>query len=225
MLPVAPGVWLLHGLVPYLINCYLVEGPGGDILFDAGVRQNTRRFLGALARRGRVPAVVALTHCHPDHQGTAASICRTFQIPLACHELDSPAMEGSSPMLPRKWPVSLLGRLWVGPPYPVSRRLREGDTLGEFRVVHTPGHTPGHVVYFRDRDRLLIAGDVVRNRVSRFEPGGFKQPPSFFSVDPAENRRSLRTLIELRPSLMCFGHGFPSADLAALGRYAARLGV
>jgi glyoxylase-like metal-dependent hydrolase (beta-lactamase superfamily II) len=220
MRAVAPGVWLIDGLVPYLINAYLVESPEGDILFDAGIRQTTSRFLRQL--NGRTLGLVALTHCHPDHQGAAAAVCRRFAVPLACHQADVPAMEGHGPMLPRKFLVQLFHRIWSGPAFPVERVLREGDRIGEFVVVHAPGHTPGHVIYFRERDRLAIAGDVLRNSVFSFEPGGLRQPPSCFSTDPAENRRSVRRLLELRPARMLFGHGRPCEALPALERLVER---
>src|SRR3989442_1088278 len=100
---VAPGVWLLTGLPSYAINQYLV----GDVLIDTGTRWAGRRLLRALRRRP--PSLVALTHCHPDHRGSAALGCRTLRVPLACHEAEAPAVEGREPMHPRlPWP-RLLG--------------------------------------------------------------------------------------------------------------------
>jgi glyoxylase-like metal-dependent hydrolase (beta-lactamase superfamily II) len=223
MQTVAPGVRLLDGLVPFLINAYLVESSEGDILIDAGIPQTTNSYLRQL--RGRRLSLVALTHCHPDHQGAAAEVCRRFGIPLACHEGDVAAMEGSGPMLPSGFLVRSLSPVWSGPPHPVERVLRHGDRVGEFVVIHTPGHTPGHVVYFRERDRLAIVGDVLRNTVLSFVPAGLGEPPRFFSNDPEENTRSIRTVLELRPERMLFGHGWPSTDLRALERLVKSLGV
>src|SRR6516162_7868004 len=121
MEPVAPGVWLLKGFPPYAVNQYLV----GDVLIDTGTRWAGRRLLRALRRRP--PTLVALTHCHPDHRGSAALLCRTFRVPLACHEADAPIMEGRQPMHPRIPFPGLFGPLMDLGPYPVGRVLRDGD--------------------------------------------------------------------------------------------------
>jgi glyoxylase-like metal-dependent hydrolase (beta-lactamase superfamily II) len=212
MRELADGVWQLPALVPNIINCYLIQTTEGDVLIDAATRWATRRILRALGERKLV--LVALTHVHPDHQGAAAAICRSFNVPLACHEADAPAMEGKQPMQPNNWIMKVGHRLWSGPVNPVARILREGDHIGEWQVIHTPGHTMGHVAFFRESDRVVIAGDVVRH--SFFREGKFLEPPRMFCVDAEMNRQSIRKLMELRPSLLCFGHGPPTRPVAVL---------
>src|SRR5262245_20159726 len=142
MVEVADGVWRLGALLPWVINIYLIRTPEGDVLIDGGTRWAAGRVLREL--RGRRLAMVALTHVHPAHQGVVAAVCRRFGVPLACHEADVDVMEGRSPMHPLNPLTRLFGRLWSGPPWPVSVRWRGGEALGEWRVVHLPGHTPGH---------------------------------------------------------------------------------
>jgi len=214
---VAPGVWLLRGIPPYAINEYLVE----DVLIDTGTRWAGRRLLRTLRRR-RV-SLVALTHCHPDHRGSAAPLCRTLGVPLACHEADAAVMEGRQPMHPRlPWP-RLTAPLIDAGPYPVERVLREGDEVAGFRVVHAPGHTMGHVIYFRASDRLAIAGDVLANINFITGRPGLREPPRVFSIDPALNRASARLLLSLGPSVVCFGHGPPLRNPDLLERFVKRL--
>jgi glyoxylase-like metal-dependent hydrolase (beta-lactamase superfamily II) len=215
MQEIAKGVWMLSGYPPHMINIYLVE----DVLIDAGTRWARRRILRQL--HGRALSLVALTHCHPDHQGTARFLCRRYGIPLACHEADVPVMEGRTPMLPRNWITRLADRVWTGPPCPVQRVLRHGDEVAGFRVIHAPGHTLGHVIYFRESDRVAIAGDVLANIHFLSRKPGLREPPAVFSVDAEQNRQSMRTLVQLRPALVCFGHGPPLRDLALLERFVA----
>jgi glyoxylase-like metal-dependent hydrolase (beta-lactamase superfamily II) len=214
---VAEGVWLLPGVPRYAINAYLA----GDVLIDAATRWSARRLLGQL--RGRRLSLVALTHCHPDHQGAARRICRRYGVPLACHEADVAATEGRQPMLPDHRFMRLFGPVFAGPPCRVGRVLRDGDRLGELRVVHAPGHTPGHVFYFRESDRLVIAGDVLANIHLLSGRPGLREPPRAFSVDPALNRESIRKLLALRPSVVCFGHGPPLRDIGLLEEFVGRL--
>jgi glyoxylase-like metal-dependent hydrolase (beta-lactamase superfamily II) len=214
---VAPGVWLLTGWPPYAINQYLVE----DVLIDTGTRWAAGRLLRAL--RHRRPSLVALTHCHPDHRGSAASICRTLGVPLACHEADVAMMEGRAPRHPPLPLPRLTFPLIDDGPYPVGRTLRDGDEAAGFRVIHAPGHTWGHVFYFREADRVVIAGDVLANINVITGRSGLRQPPRPFSVDPALNRVSARKLVSLRPSLVCFGHGPPLRDMSVLARFVERL--
>jgi glyoxylase-like metal-dependent hydrolase (beta-lactamase superfamily II) len=74
-------------------------------------------------------------------------------------------------------------------------------------VLDAPGHSDGHVAFWRERDRVLIAGDVWFNMSLLTTAPGLRQPPALLTVDPAENRRSERKLAVLRPKVVGFGHG------------------
>jgi hydroxyacylglutathione hydrolase len=91
-----------------------------------------------------------------------------------------------------------------------------------FRVVHAPGHTPGHVIFFRDADRVALAGDVLANINFLTRKPGLIEPPPFFSADFRQNRRSMGILADLEPAVVCFGHGPPLRDPDLLRRFAAR---
>jgi glyoxylase-like metal-dependent hydrolase (beta-lactamase superfamily II) len=127
-------------------------------------------------------------------------------------------MEGMNPVLVR------IQKSWTGPPHEVDRVLNEGDEVGGFRVVHAPGHAPGEVIYFRDSDRVAICGDVVRNMSFLTTAPGLREPPDIFTYDPAENRRSIRRLADLEPSVILPGHGPEVTDMAAFERFVDDLG-
>ncbi|MFY9614643.1 MAG: MBL fold metallo-hydrolase [Candidatus Dormiibacterota bacterium] len=215
---VADDVWQVTGIPRGAINAYIA----GDVLVDTMTRWARRLVTGA-ARRHRV-SMVALTHCHPDHAGSAAAVCAEFSIPLACHEADVAWMEGARIPFPR-FTERHGQRFWLGPPHPVARPLREGDRVGDFRVIHAPGHTPGHVIYFRDADGVAIAGDLCSNQNPFTGRVRLADPPANVCTDQAESRRSIRRLLNLDPSLVCVGHGPPISDIDGLDRYAASLGV
>jgi glyoxylase-like metal-dependent hydrolase (beta-lactamase superfamily II) len=213
MIEVAPGLWQLSGFPPQAVNVYLA----GDVLIDTATRWGKWRLVRQL--HGHRLSLVALTHCHPDHQGTASYLCRRFGIPLACHQADVPVMEGRAPMIPRSRIVRLGDWLLSGRPHRVDRVLHDGDEVAGFRVVHTPGHTPGHIIFFRESDRVAVAGDVLANLNFLTWRPGLRQPPGFFSVDPALNHDSILKLWKLRPSLICFGHGPPLRRMEVFDRF------
>ena len=214
----APEVWRLREVPRPLINVYLA----GDVLIDAGRRWDRRRIFKEL--EGREISMVALTHVHPDHQGCAKAVCEARGVPLACHEDDVDAMEGRRAVAATANPgAKFFARMWEGPPHKVDRVLREGDEVAGFRVVHAPGHAPGEVIFFRDSDRVAICGDVIRNLTYVTTRTKLLEPPEELTPDPAENRRSIRKLAELNPSLILPGHGPAVTDMGAFERFAAAL--
>jgi hydroxyacylglutathione hydrolase len=216
----APGVWRLKEVPAPTINVYLAE----DVLIDAGRTWDRGRIFKEL--EGRAISLLALTHVHPDHQGAAKAVCEARGVPLACHADDVEAMEGKRPIqeASTSHPVNRVVRaLWEGPPYKVDHVLHEGDEVAGFRCVHTPGHSRGHLVFFRESDRLAICGDVIRNMSYATGLPGIKEPPRIFTYGPEENRRSIRKLAELEPSLILPGHGPAVTDIAAFERFVSTL--
>ena len=218
MREVAPGVQQLRGFPPDAINVYLV----GDVLIDAATRLARRRILREL--RGRRVTAHSLTHAHPDHQGATHAVCEALGLPLWVGEADVPAMEGGVPAMKARQPSSgvnsLIASAWGGPPHPVDRALREGDDVAGFQVLEVPGHSAGHVAYWRESDRVLILGDVVNTMNLVTSRRGLQEPPRVFTPDPARNRESIRRLAALNPAVVCAGHGPPWRDPAGFARFA-----
>lgn len=199
------------------INQYLL----GDVLVDAGIPGSADRVLSRLG--GRPVRAHALTHAHPDHFGSSAAICDRLGIELWVGDADAEAVEtGRLPVGPH--PLSrVLARLPPPPSHAVARRLREGDEVGGFTVLETPGHSPGHVSYWRESDRVLVVGDVAFNRGLLDPRTGLREPPAPLTYDVARNRASIRRLAALEPAVALFGHGPPLRDPARWAAFAAGL--
>jgi hydroxyacylglutathione hydrolase len=220
MKQLADDVFVFEGFPPYAINAYLL----GDVLVDAGTRFAANRLLRRL--RGRKVSLHAITHAHPDHQGSSHAICERLGLPLWCGEADADAMERPGEIMarmPGHWLSSTVGRQWMGPPHPVARRLREGDQVGSFTVIETPGHTVGHISFWREADRVLVLGDVLSHINIYTGWVTLREPERFFTIDPPQNRRSARRLAELEPRLICFGHGPPLRNTKRFADYVKRL--
>lgn len=221
MKELADDVYLLRGWPPNLINVYLVA----DVLIDAATRQAEKRIMRQISKRPLTAH--ALTHAHPDHQGSSHAICEQLGIPLWCGQGDVPAMEtpgGLSSRQGPRWVNQLREHYWTGPPHPVARVLKEGDEVAGFTVLETPGHSRGHVAFWRESDRVLILGDVLFNMNTLTGISGLREPPAMFTPDPVRNRESARRLAALEPALACFGHGPPLRDPRKLAAFVARLG-
>ena len=155
MKKLADELYMLKGFPPNAINVYVA----GDVLIDAGTRQAERRILRQI--QGVHISAHALTHVHPDHQGSSHAICQRLSIPLWCGEEDVAAMETPGAVVAEKapsWLRDVQERWWVGAPQLVERALHEGDEVAGFEVLDTPGHTRGHVSFWRESDRVLVAG-------------------------------------------------------------------
>ncbi|MDW5598342.1 MBL fold metallo-hydrolase [Conexibacter stalactiti] len=209
----ADGVHQLAGFPPNSINVYLV----GDVLIDAGSPLDGRRVLKQL--RGRTVTAHALTHGHFDHYGPSATICRELGIPLWCGANDVRAVEAGKQVGLGRRTVSGLGARAA----PVDRALREGDDVAGFTVLDVPGHSPGHVAYWREADRVLICGDVMWGFNPFLLRGAIREPYPALSPDAHRNRESARRLAALEPELVLFGHGPPLRDPARFSAAVAKL--
>jgi len=222
MKELAKGLHMLDGWPRNSINVYVA----GDVLIDAATRQAERRIMRQIA--GLKLSAHALTHAHPDHQGSSHAICERLQIPLWCGRDDVHAMETpgaiSNSQAPG-WLNYLQQRFWTGPAHPVARPLSEGDEVAGFTVLESPGHSRGQVAYWRESDRVLILGDVLNNMNVRTGIPGLHEPPDIFTPDPPRNRESARRLAALRPHLTCFGHGAPLRDPGKLADFVDHLPI
>lgn len=217
---VADDLWQLRGFPPNGINVYLM----GGVLVDAATRHGGRRIARQLAGH-RIDAH-ALTHAHPDHQGASHELCERLAIPLWCGDADADVAERPELIRERQpdHPMArLFDRLCTGPGHDVARRLREGDDVGGFTVLETPGHSAGHVSFWRESDRVLVVGDVVFNLNIFTGLPGLREPKPYFSPDPARNRESARRLAALEPAVVCFGHGPPLHDTRRFVEFASTL--
>lgn len=206
LMSLAKDVWQLPLWPRHGINAYLV----GDVLVDTGVKPSEATIAEMLGSR-RISAI-ALTHAHGDHAGSLKALAARYGVPVWCGEADREAVQSGSivvsGLLSRR---RLKRRVQAAVGFdgvPVARTLSEGDELAAgFTVLDVPGHSPGHVAFWRESDRTLIAGDVFLNMSFATTVPGLHQPPAALTPDPELNRRSERRLAALRPTRVGFGHG------------------
>jgi hydroxyacylglutathione hydrolase len=220
MIEIAPGLRALPSRPAWAFNVYVM----GGVVVDAATRRAARRILAALD--GVEVTAHAVTHGHCDHQGSSAALVAARGVPFWAPAGEAEALRSGAvgPLGPSnaitKWQL----RNWAGPAVAVDRELREGDALDAgFVALQTPGHSPGHLSYWREEDRTLVAGDVLFGRHPLTGRPGLHEPPARFTVDVAANRAAIRRVAALRPAVMVFGHGRPHRDPDALERFAEAL--
>ncbi len=223
MRELVPDVYAFTGFVVGRVYC--IRDPDGLTLIDSGIKQSAGAILAQLRRSGAAPDRVKrilITHGHIDHVGGLQQVQAATGAPVAVGVADRPVLAGQVPYprAPQDADLSPLGRLMRGgadqyaDPVPVARELHDGDwlpeVLGGLQVIATPGHTPGHLAFWQPERRILFGGDVLGHW-----PIGLGLPPAAFTVDMAEDIRSLQRLAALAPDVLCLGHGAPILDNAA----------
>ncbi len=220
--PVADGVWRVRGGVPREMNVYLIDDDGGGVtVFDAGARSMARAITAAGSGLGGINRVV-LSHAHPDHRGSAGQL----GAPIYCHADDRADAEGDGGVhyfhLEQLAPHARLAypgllRMWDGGPVEIAGTVADGDDVSGFRVVHLPGHAPGLIALYRERDGLALTSDLFYTLDIQT---GLHGPPRVahpaFNFDTEQARASIRRLAELAPASAWPGHAQPlREDVAA----------
>lgn len=217
-----------------IANLYFIGLPGSVdwVLVDAGMGKGSVRRIREAAEslygRSTRPNCILLTHGHFDHVGGLPELAEHWDVPVFAHELEIPYLSGLSSypppdptvgggamarlsMLYPRGPVDLGGRV-----VPLPRDHSVPGLVG-WRWLHTPGHTHGHVSFFRDADGVLIAGDAFVTTRQESALAALTQkpevngPPRYYTSDWQAARRSVELLAALRPNVAATGHGLPLA--------------
>jgi hydroxyacylglutathione hydrolase len=207
-------VWRLRGGFPArTVAAYLIADEGEVTAYDAGIRGMGRALRDAATRMVETPDAltrIVLGHAHPDHRGGAPGA----GAPVLCHPAEREDAQRAG--LPSYWDLSrlptrgqriqmpVLMRLADGGPVEVAGTLDEGNEIAGFSVVHLPGHAPGQIALWRERDRLALCGDAFTNT-----GGELALSKAAYSLDMDQSRESLRQLAARKPAAAWPAHGPP----------------
>lgn len=215
LVPISCG----HG--PFVLYAYALIGDR-VVLVDSGMPGSADRILGSLAEHGIGPcdiSLIALTHAHIDHTGSAAALAEKTGAPIAVHHADAPFLragtsapvEGRSagarfvaPFVKRADEASVSAPIGVEP----TVLLSGGESLDAWgvgaRVLATPGHTDGSVSIVTD-DGDVIVGDLLTARFTRPSTPG----PGIFVTDMTGMARSIAAIMQLEPRATYASHSAP----------------
>lgn len=221
-------------------------------LVDTGVSgcdSDIREAAASLFGPRSAPSSIVITHAHPDHVGSAADLARQWQCPVYLHADEMRMITGDLshfqthsfaldrwlilPILKRTARKHLDSIVSRGGLHEFAQALNASEAgrssqtipvpgLPDWVAIPTPGHTPGHVALFRERDRVLLSGDSVVTKAAPLsmvagKRGLLSRSPWYFTWSQKLSRDSLITLAGLEPSVIASGHGFPqeAMNLAA----------
>lgn len=243
---IAPGVYCLEaGKGISRSNVYFVRSGASWVLIDAAssncgrlIQKTAESLFGANGR----PASILLTHVHPDHAGSALELARMWYCPVYVHpdELPYADIGGLSTVEKYANPLDrwiILPLLRLMPRRRVELMLSKSSLkdvvqgfepdatvpgLPDWECIHTPGHTPGHVAFFRPVDQVLITGDAIVTvdlnsfrgfllwtlRINKQRVSG---PPWYSTWNRRTAKESTAILASLKPLILASGHGVPMA--------------
>ncbi|MBF9220205.1 MBL fold metallo-hydrolase [Hymenobacter sp. BT662] len=204
------------------------QGPW--VLIDAGLPGSSDKIIKQaeeLFGPDTPPAAILLTHGHFDHVGALDGLLAAWpDVPVYAHPLELPYLTGKSGFPPPDPTVGGGMMAYLSFTYPkhaydfgprVQALPADGSVPGlpGWRWVHTPGHTFGHVSFFREHDKVLVAGDAFTTVKQESGSAVYTQkqevhgPPAYFTPDWDAARESIALLARLEPEVAATGHGIP----------------
>jgi glyoxylase-like metal-dependent hydrolase (beta-lactamase superfamily II) len=226
MREIARDVAIIPGIVS---NAYIVGNTQAWVLVDAATPGNHRKILRAVEARfgaGAKPGAIFLTHGHFDHAGSSAPLADQWNVPIYADALELPYLTGRRHYPPLDYTkpgfFSKLSRFFPSSTVDLGSRVSEfqGAFL-DWEILQTPGHTPGHVSFYRREDGALLAGDALTTMdLDSFWGTIAKQrkvcrPPVPATSDWGKALASVQLLAALRPTVIAAGHGSPMTGAAA----------
>lgn len=198
------------------VNAFVIEDDGLTLV-DTGLPGSTDKIFAALRKEGKNPTDIKriiLTHLHTDHTGNAADIKRQTGARVYAHHADAPLLEQGVSGRPTTLTPGIMNRLVYQlfikgagnavPPVAVEEKLSDGDViplLGGIQVVHTPGHSAGHVALLLPSEGVLIAADLCAHVLGLAY--------STLYEDRALGQQSIQKAAALSFDTAVFGHGGP----------------
>ncbi|HEX8019362.1 MBL fold metallo-hydrolase [Mucilaginibacter sp.] len=225
---VSQRVW---GTKLLFVNIYMIANrPGaakGWVLVDTGLKGSAGKII-AMAEElfgpGTRPAAIVLTHGHGDHAGGLEELLKIWNVPVYAHALELPYLTDLSSYPPADpsfsdGVMSLLSVFFPTAPINLGTKVRAIDMeegipeLPEWKVIHTPGHTPGHISLFLPINSTLVVGDAFSTTKAESALYSFSSlkkltgPPRYFTTDWEAAAESVRRLTALEPRAVAAGHG------------------
>ncbi|MCR8853605.1 MBL fold metallo-hydrolase [Lysinibacillus fusiformis] len=228
------GLEIVPDLYQYtiqIVNIVLYGDPNTKefVLIDAGMPKSAEEIISVVEKRfgpNARPKAIILTHGHFDHAGGIIELINRWNVPVYAHALEMPYLTGTE-SYPEADPAVSSGLVAKMSPLFPNEAINLGENIQAipsdgsvpfmqgFQWIHTPGHTPGHISLYREKDKVLIVGDafVTVKQESLYkvitQTKEISGPPRYLTTDWQAARKSVEKLEALKPSVAITGHGLP----------------
>lgn len=200
---ISEHIWSLKTWMVIPIHVWIVKDEEGMTLVDAGIPIMAKGILSFIERsQDRQLKRIVLTHGHSDHVGALKKILKTESVPAYAHHIEIPYMEGDL-AYPRRKKAAQSVEKNVAQPL-IEDQQGNLQSIGGLKPYLAPGHSPGHVVYYHEKDRVLLAGDLFTSK-----KGKLHRPMPMFTADMNEAIRSSEIVRLLNPDRLEVCHGDP----------------
>ncbi len=193
-----------------MMNCYLVREDDGLTVIDTGAAGMDKMILEAAAQQGQPIQRVVLTHAHSDHIGGLDPLKEALPtIEVIVSEQSARFMAGDMSLEPGQADVKPKGSFPSVETRP-THTVQDNDSVGSLKVVATPGHTPGHIAFYDERDGSLIIGDAFQTLGGMAVAGVIRWRfplPGFATWHKPTAAQSAEKLLALNPNRLAPGHG------------------
>ena len=193
-----------------VMNSYLVKEEDGFTVIDTGMAGMEKMIIETAKQQGQPIKRVVLTHAHSDHIGGLDPLKKALpDIEIIASEQSTRFIAGDMSLEPGQANVPLKGDFPKVEARP-TKTVKDNDTVGSLKVVATPGHTPGHISFFDERDGSLIAGDAFQTLGGIAVAGVVRwlfPLPGFATWHKPTAARSAEKLLALNPRRLATGHG------------------
>ncbi len=200
-------------LWPYLfpVNCYLYVEENELTLIDAGMPASFKGIVKLIEEINKPLTNIVLTHAHGDHVGSLDQLKQRYPNAIvSISERDSKLLRGDLTLNEEELKLPVKGGFDKNLKTKPDRLLNEGDRIGSFEVIYTPGHTPGSISLYNTQTRQIIVGDAMQTK-GKVAVAGQLVPmfpfPTFGTWNKELALESVKKIYELEPSLLAVGHG------------------
>lgn len=169
---ISEHIWSLKTWMIVPIHVWIVIEEDGITLVDAGMPMMAKGIMKFMKQLNAGPLRrILLTHGHSDHVGAVKAIVTQNKVPIYAHDIEIPYMEGEILYPKRKKLENNLPKQLAQPlPKDEQGQLTK---IGRLTPYLTPGHSPGHVVYYHEKDQVLLAGDLFNSKKGKLRPPMF----------------------------------------------------
>ncbi|MFS0558442.1 MBL fold metallo-hydrolase [Brevibacillus sp. 179-C9.3 HS] len=200
---ISENIWCIKAWMLIPLRVWMVKDEDGVTLIDAGMPFMTKRIVSFIKQLNVGPLKrILLTHGHSDHVGAVKKIVETESVPVYAHRIEIPYMEGKK-LYPRRKKLEVNVQPDLAQPLPEDEQGNL-SLIGGLQPYLTPGHSPGHVVYYHEKDGVMLAGDLFTSKRGRLH-----RPMPMFTADMAQALKSSLIIRHLRPRHVEVCHGKP----------------